>query len=534
MRKKSIAAILPMVILLAIPLAMRPRGIAEETDGEAAELIVLTPHAEPVKAEFAGAFDEYYFRKYGRHVKIEFRSVGGTADIVRYIADRFEAEFRRLYQSQGLQPKWQDYFGGIFANPGIDPENHPDKLERHIRRSFLESNTGIGVDIFWGGGSYDHRRHALRGFAADGGAAGRHPEYFAPEVIPQEFAGELIYDPQGRYYGVCLASFGICFNPDRIRDLPSAAVPSRWSDLGDPAFFNSIVVSDPAKSGSANKCFESIIQQTMAEAGGLPEGWANGMNLIKRIIANSRAVTDSAGKVTRDIAAGDAAAGMAIDTYGLSSSEWSGRLWDGKPRIHYVPPKGGTAISADPVQILRGAPNRKTAEEFVDFLLSADGQKLWNYRVGTPGGPRKYSLRRPPVRKDMYRAEHLQYFADPGYNPYEAGAGFTYRPQWTSPYFNLIRTLIKCIALDVQPELAAAWRAITEAGGPEKVPEAMEEFNKLPFSYDEAGAAAALLRVSGSHTVLDVAAICRRWSANAAAHYRRAAELARQHTGERQ
>lgn len=55
----------------------------------------------------------------------------------------------------------------------------------------------------------------------------------------------------------------------------------------------------------------------------LDRGWADGMNLIKRIMGNTRTITDSAGKVTRDVASGAAAVGMAIDFYGLTEQEWN-------------------------------------------------------------------------------------------------------------------------------------------------------------------------------------------------------------------
>ena len=52
--------------------------------------------------------------------------------------------------------------------------------------------------------------------------------------------------------------------------------------------------------------------------------------------------------------------------------------------------------------------------------------------------------------------------------------------------------------------------------------------NRLPFSYEEAAAAGQLLRTGEHRSVLDVVRTCRRWSEEAAARYRRAAELARQ------
>lgn len=528
MFRRTLIAALPLVLLLAVPILLKPRETVAPKTG-ADKLVMVTPHNEPVRAEFAAAFEKFYRERYGREVQVDYRTVGGTSDIVRYLADQYEAAFRHAWEKAGND--WTPEIAAGFSNPRPSPSAEV----RRARKMFLESNTTIGIDIFWGGGVYDHNKQAVRGFAVDGGVRQRHPEYFKPEIIPERFGGDVFYDRQGRFYGACLASFGICYNPDRVAAMTPNTPPDTWRSLGEGRFFDTLAVADPTKSGSANKCYEAILQQCMQEAvarlgnepAGVAAGWIEGFSLIKRIVANARLVSDGASQVPREVSSGNAAAGMAIDTYGLSEQQWSEEIL-GKPSIRYLPPRGGSAISADPVQILRGAPNRQAAEAFVDFLLSAEGQKLWDYRAGTPGGPVKYALRRPPIRRDLYTPEHLQYFSDPDYDPYKAGASFVYHAAWTGPAFNLIRVLVKCTALDPQIELREAWRAILQAGGPEKVPEAMREFNAFPVPYADIRRAAAGLAVSEKNPLIAVVRLQRSWSESAIRHYRRAAELARQ------
>ena len=523
--RRTLLAALPLLLLLAVPILLKPEQKAVEPDKDAEKLVIVTPHTEPVRAEFAAAFEEHYRKMYQKDIQVEYRTIGGTSDIVRYIADRYEAEFRQYRENAGED--WSAEIAAAFPNPRMP--DHP------ARKEFLDTKIGIGIDIFWGGGVYDHNKQAQKGYAVDGGVHQRHPEYLQENIIPEKFGGDVFYDRHGRFYGTCLASFGICYNPDRVKAMTPDSVPDTWHSLGEPRFLNTLAVSDPTKSGSANKCYEAILQQCMQEKvkllddekAGVAAGWLDGFNLIKRIVANSRLITDGASQVPREISSGNAAAGMAIDTYGLSEQQWSGEV-QAYPSIRYLPPRGGSAVSADPVQILRGAPNRKAAEAFVDFLLSVDGQKLWNYRAGTPGGPKKYALRRVPIRRDLYTPEHLQYFADPDYDPYVAGANFVYHAAWTGPAFNLIRVLVKCTVLDTQQELRAAWVAILQAGGPEKVPEAMQEFNKFPVPYSDLRKAAAGLVVNEKNTLLNVVRLQRSWSEQAIQHYRRAAELARQ------
>ncbi len=531
MGKRFLPALLLPAVLLLLPILLRrsaPEGPPPAADADT--LVVISAHSEPMKYEIAHGFRQYYRKRFDRDVHIDYRSPGGTSDIVRYIADRYEAEFRHFWEADPANGPWTREIALNFSNHRLDAEKNPDPVLRRARNAFIASNVGINIDIFAGGGTYDQSRQAARGFAVDGGVRERRPDLLAPERIPASYSGDVMYDAKGRFYGVCLASFGICYNKDRLHELADTTPPKRWRDLGAPRFFNQLSVADPTKSGSANKCFEIMLQQCMAEsvarhglADGLNPGWADGINLIKRIVANARSITDSAGKVARDITAGNAAAGTAIDFYGLSEQEWNMEQTGGAPRILYVAPEGGTSVSADPVQLLRGAPHPETARAFLDYMLD-EGQKLYNFKPGTPGGPVRYALRRSPISRELYLDRYKEFRSDPEYDPYRDGASFHYHPEWTGRYYGLLRILIRTVGLDVQPELRAAWGAIVAAGGPEAVPQAMKALEELPFSYEQAGEANAGLQQGA----LAAAALCRAWSAHARDAYRRAEQLAKE------
>ena len=114
------------------------------------------------------------------------------------------------------------------------------------------------------------------------------------------------------------------------------------------------------------------------------------------------------------------------------------------------------------------------------------------------------------------------------YLPYTSGADFHYRPQWTGKYYSLLRQVIKALMLDPHVEMQAAWQAVIAAGGPDKVPLAMAEFNRLPFEYDQAPDAVKALQISKKNSAYDVAATMRKWSENARANYRKAEVLAKE------
>ncbi|MBE6358438.1 MAG: ABC transporter substrate-binding protein [Lentisphaerae bacterium] len=506
-----------MGILLALPFYFRKDEVKTIFADDVDTVVVICAHNKTIRDEYEQAFRKWYKAKHDRDVRIDFRTPGGTSDITRYIEDRFRAEFRFFLEKEGVE--WQKEYGDVF--------NDKKRGDHWARQKFLNSNVGIGIDVFAGGGTFEHSRMADRGYAVDGKAALRHPEWFGENAIPSDFGGDKICHPEGKYYGVVLSTFGILYNCNRINELKNSAPPERWSDLGDGRFFNTLVLADPTKSGSANKCYEIIIQQCMAQAGTPDAGWRDGLNLLKRIFANARTLTDSASRVVGEVGTGNAAAGTAIDTYGFTEVLWSEHC-HGDSKVVYVMPKGGTAVGADPVQILRGAPNRKVAEEFVDFLLSIEGQKLHAFKAGTPGGPEKTTLSRAPVRRELYAKEFQEYIFKKDYNPYASGADFEYRAKWTGRYYTLLRQVIKALMLDPHVELQAAWQAIIAAGGPDKVPQAMAVFNALPFEYQDAAEAAKSLQISKEHSASDVAAVLRHWSENARQNYRDAERLAKE------
>ena len=519
MLRRLFVCVILLGILLALPFYFRHNEDVEAVSSDADTLVIISAHNKSVRDEYERGFRKYYREKYGKDVFLDFRSPGGTADIVRYINDRFRTEFRFAYPGLPGSGKWQDEYADIFSDPSAAA--HP------VRQMFLRSDVGIGIDIFAGGGTFEHKRMAARGFGVDGKVAERHPEYFYEKEIPQQFSGDVIYDTEGRFYGVVLSTFGIFCNLDRLKTLPDPSIPERWSDLGEGRFFNNLVLADPSKSGSANKCFEIMIQQCMAEAVSPELGWQNGLNLVKRLFANARSVTDSASKVVGDVGSGEAAAGTAIDTYGLTEEMWSRHCFN-KSKVVYITPQGGTAVSADPVMILRGAPNRKCAEAFVDYLLSEAGQKMHCFNAGTPGGPEKNTLHRVPVRKSLYAERYKKYFFKQEYNPYASGADFNYRPEWTGKYYTLLSRIIKSTMLDPREELQRAWSAILAAGGAEKVPEAMKYFNMIQVEYSAAAAAAKSLRITDKNPADKVAGVMRKWCDAARANYLKAEKLAKE------
>ena len=520
-------------MLVALPLLLRESPPIQR--GSTETLVIIGPNNEIVRSEFGRAFAVWARRELHQEVVIDWRTPGGTSDIIKLVDEQFTAAFLAAH------PELPSSARKAFNNAKVDPDDTAlPEDDRRARRLFLASAIGIGLDLMFGGGEFDHRVSlAGKGYVVDTGLIREMPEVFRDDVMPQTLGGEIIYDQRGRYFASALASFGICYSPDRLaaisragsRSGPDVMSPRAWRDLGAPELLGAVAMADPTKSGSIANCYVMMLQEQLAIAvreGGataanatpamLDAGWRAGFGLIKQIAGNARYVTDSASRVPRDVGRGDAAAGMCIDFYGRAEAEWT-RHESGRERLVYVTPVGGTSISADPISCFRGAPHPELAKAFMRFVLSVEAQKLWNYRVGEAGGPTTYALRRWPVRRDLYTPEHLPHLSDPDENPFELAKSFQFQGAWTGPYFDLIRSTIKAVALDPRPELESAWRAIVAAGGPQHVPAAMAEFTWLPFAHHEAKAAREAWEQDRVGTM-------RRWCIEAQQHFHTARTLA--------
>jgi ABC-type Fe3+ transport system substrate-binding protein len=304
-------------------------------------------------------------------------------------------------------------------------------------------------------------------------------------VIPRVFGGEEYWDRDGTWMGSVLSCYGIVFNRDSVRRLGLAHEPQAWSDLTDPRLFGEVALCDPTKSGSITAAFENVIQQQIQhrwsalppagdpgrkalEDQALREGWKDGLRLLQLIGANARYFTDTSQKPPIDVAAGNCAAGMCIDFYGRQQAEAVLRR-DGSDRIGFVSPPGGTAYSVDPIALLRGAPDREVATAFIEYVMSLDGQKLWNFKPGTPGGPQRFALRRLPVRKDFYtEADWKPLRSDPDASPFTEHEQLIYRPEWTGAVFNEMAFIVRVMCQDTHTELTRAWQAVTAAPEPAK------------------------------------------------------------------
>ena len=601
---KNAAILLAAGTVLALPFIFKQEAETGDWKPGDPELVIVSSHNEAIRYEFGQAFSKWHAEKFGKPVRIDWRALGGTTEISRYLTAEFVASARAYCIRQGIP--WSSALGDAIVDRKFNT-NAPPKFERKenesdeafatrdaenrrtwerakdLHAAFRSTDDkdafSARIDLFFGGGEYDHSKAFGEGLTVPPWPKDQTPDLFTDGqgnlLIPDRISGETWRS--AAFFGNAISTFGICYNLDRLADLGVTEPPRAWSDLANPKFYRQLGLADPTKSGSIAKAFEMIIHQQCFDAvqaagftkeqidtfeasikkaalppGELPpdvpahyqeaveQGWLDGIRLVQLIGANARYFTDSASKVPIDVSIGNAAAGVAIDFYGRYQAQLS-RSPEGKERMVYVTPKGGSGASADPISLLRGATHREIACRFITFVLSEDGQKLWTYKPGTPGGPEKFALRRLPILRSFYPSDvpavqarheaHARFaaddLADPATDPYTIAAAFTYYSRWTGQHFGVHRDLIRTMCMDSSAELQAAWSAILGAGGPEKQAEAMQILCSLPDQPEPLTWKSAL----GIGKKMDRIEYMRIWTLAFRDQYRRAREAAERSAG---
>ena len=484
-----------LLLVLLLPLALQPRGERPAAADEET-LVIVTPHNEAIRAEFGRAFSDDFEKRTGRRVRVDWRTPGGTSEIARFLRSGYLAAFQHHWTST-LGERWTNEVDKSWDNAKttLGPDPASDTPAQQARRAFLASQVGVGIDLFFGGGAYDFIVQSAAGRLVSTGFVEEHPEIFGEAMIPAVVGGEPFWDKEGRWIGTCLSAFGIVANRDALERRGIAEPPLQWHDLTSPRYFGGIALANPTQSSSVNRSFEMLIQEQMLqqwkELGAIPEneerareeGWEAAMRMLMKIGANARYFTDSSTKIALDVTAGDAAAGMTIDFYGRFQSD-AVREPDGSSRVHYVDAVGGTSTGADPIGMLRGAPHPELAKAFIAFVMSEDGQKLWGWKVGTPGGPERYALNRLPILTTLYAPKYAAFRTNPDVDPYQLANAFTYHEKWTSPLFRTIAFIVRVMCIDPHEELQDAWAALIANDFP---PEAMRKFQNIePVNYEAA------------------------------------------------
>lgn len=260
-------------------------------------------------------------------------------------ADNAPADELRIitsYQADVVQPLQEAF-----------ERSHPG-----IRIRVLNKNTHAAVDEVLAG---NDRRFDLFWASA--------PEAFA--VLDK--AGRLIDLGHGPHADFAWSAVGWTWRGPR-----DGPVPQDWNDLLDPAFAQGIAMSHPMRSGTMHSLLETILQD---------RGWQAGWAWILELAGQLNTISARSFGVLEGVESGDFAIGLTIDFLALTRSDRGLVFRYGRPVI-IIPAR---------IAALRGGTRPQAARAFMDFVLSAEGQRILL----------RSDIRRIPVDPDI-RAELAQ------------------------------------------------------------------------------------------------------------------------------
>jgi phosphoglycerate transport regulatory protein PgtC len=330
--------------------------------------------------------------------------------------------------------------------------------------------------------------------------------------IPAKIGAFPINDPDGYYLGFAASGYGIMWNTRYIK-AKRLPVAKQWADLKKKIYHGHVGISAPSRSGTTHLTIETVLQGM---------GWDAGWGEWKAIVANAKSITERSFGVPDGVNSGNFGYGIVIDFFGLSSQA------AGFP-VEFVYPEVTTLVPAN-IGIIKNAPNGKVAGQFIDFLLSPDGQAL----LLSP------KIRRLPVNPATY-AKAPAGFPNP-FKDKSIGEKVKFDLDLSKNRYNVVNSLFDVLITYRHAELRAAVKALQEAEealarkpnakAAELVKEAKALIAKMPIDEKTAGDPKynAIFKVKRRKATTKVpgrqAEIEAQWDAMAKANYAKALDLA--------
>lgn len=332
--------------------------------------------------------------------------------------------------------------------------------------------------------------------------------------IPDEIGGYPVHDPDGTYFGFAASGYGIMYNTRYVaaNDLP---VAQEWDDLKRAEYNGHVAMSSPSRSGTTHLTVETVLQG---------EGWDAGWATWKWISGNMNTVTERSFGVPDAVNSGATGFGIVIDFFGLASKA------SGFP-VELVYPSV-TAIVPANIGIIENAPNPDGAKQFVEYLLSPEGQQV----LLNP------AIMRLPVNPEAY-ANAPEGFPNPFSEEFAPGA-IEFDVDKSGVRYNLVNSLFDVLVTYRLDDLRAAVSAVQKAeaahadsGNTEAaalIAEARALIEAMPITEEESldPAFTQAFTISRADPQTEVvgrqAEIEQGWDSFAVENYRKARELADQ------
>ena len=149
-----------------------------------------------------------------------------------------------------------------------------------------------------------------------------------------------------------VSALSIVWNPNS-----GTPKPAEWEDLTKPEYKDLVNLPDPAQSGAAFELVAAL------------EG-TKGWDLFKNLQANGAIVAGANAEALNPVLQGAKAAVFGAVDYIALAGQAKGES------VEVIFPASGTVVAPRPAMILNWSKNQDEAKQFIDYMLSDEGQKM--------------------------------------------------------------------------------------------------------------------------------------------------------------
>nr|WP_114372253.1 extracellular solute-binding protein [Salicibibacter kimchii]AXF55928.1 extracellular solute-binding protein [Salicibibacter kimchii] len=158
------------------------------------------------------------------------------------------------------------------------------------------------------------------------------------------------------YVGVELFALGFAYNPELVSE---DELPETWDDLLDERWEDELQMPNPAASGTATLLVLSQL---------IDKGEEDAWEYFDELVEQMNAMPDSGLSPTEAVTSGEASIGIGFD---FMAYQFQDR---GESVDFHVPES--TPVLVNPAAVVEDGPNPEGAQQFMEFLLSEEGQEI--------------------------------------------------------------------------------------------------------------------------------------------------------------
>ena len=128
---RNLCILLAAALVVALPFLLRKAPEKDAWQPGDPVLVVVTPHNEAIRYEFGRGFSRWHEEHFGQPVRIDWRAIGGTTEIVRYIEAQYQASARAWWQRSGRT--WTPVLADSLLDRKLDPHKPPEEAKALAR-----------------------------------------------------------------------------------------------------------------------------------------------------------------------------------------------------------------------------------------------------------------------------------------------------------------------------------------------------------------------------------------------------------------